>query len=448
MGDSRRPHWAPIAVAVVGGGIAAGVLAALLQLLLHAVAWVAFGTHGEPEIVGTDAVAWLRRFAGPVIGGVACGFVWWWVRRDRPGPQVTKMLRPDQPAPQGVLRSWVDAATQVVLVGAGASLGREGAPRLAAAALVDTLTWRRLPPEWRRVLIAAAAGAGLGAVYNVPVTGVIFATTVLLGVPHGGGESDMRGPRRPSTPVPPGHLLRLRGGLRRVFGQGWSVRGVVVAAAMSAIGTVVAWPVVGNRPLYNFPAVTVGWDDVLFAVLVGVVGGLVGHGFGELARRARRRAPARGWWLPVGIGGVGALLALMSVWLPTAGNGILLVRASFEDTLPVAVLIAVVILKPLVTSLYIRAGAVGGLLHPALAVGAALGALGAIGASEPQPAAYALIGAVAVLAASERAWLFAAALGWELTHAPLPLLGCLVVAAAVAHVTGAAVGYRSRGTSD
>ncbi len=446
-GDTADPggtRWPTIALTIVGGGIAAGILASALQLLLHAVAWIAFGSSDEPAITGTDPVAWLRRFAGPVLGGVACGFAWWGIRRHHPGPQVTAMLQSRQDAPQGVARSLLDAATQVVIVGSGASIGREGAPRLAAAAVVEGLTWHRLSAQWRRVLIAAAAGAGLAAVYNVPLSGVIFAVAVLLSEPPGGGEADMRGPRHPDHEPAPGRLLRLRSGLRSVLGTGWSVQAVVCAATMSLIATVVAWPVVGNRPLYHFPGVDIGWDDAVFAVVVGVGGGVIGHSFGELSRRVRKRAPAPGWRLPVGIGAVGALLGLASFWVPVAGNGILLVRSSFEGTLPVWLLIAFVALKPVVTGLYIRAGAVGGLLHPALAVGAALGALGAIATGDIRPASFALIGAVAVLAASERSWLFAAALGWELTHAPLPLLACLLVSAAVARAVGWAITQTAR----
>jgi H+/Cl- antiporter ClcA len=60
----------------------------------------------------------------------------------------------------------IDAFLQVVLVGSGASLGRESAPRQFAAALGDLGTgWlKRLPPRDRQILLACAAGAGLGAV--------------------------------------------------------------------------------------------------------------------------------------------------------------------------------------------------------------------------------------------------------------------------------------------
>ena len=75
----------------------------------------------------------------------------------------------------------VDAGLQVLLVGSGASLGREGAPRQFAAALGDLGTSRwALTPRDREILLACAAGAGLGAVYSVPVGGALFAARILL----------------------------------------------------------------------------------------------------------------------------------------------------------------------------------------------------------------------------------------------------------------------------
>jgi hypothetical protein len=47
-----------------------------------------------------------------------------------------------------------------------------------ASALSD---WARLPDWQRRLLVACGAGAGMAAVYNVPLGGALFALEVLLG---------------------------------------------------------------------------------------------------------------------------------------------------------------------------------------------------------------------------------------------------------------------------
>ncbi len=79
----------------------------------------------------------------------------------------------------------VDAVLQVLLVGSGASLGREGAPRQLAAAWGDLgLSRLALTARDRQILLACAAGAGLGAVYSVPLGGALFAARILLGTWH------------------------------------------------------------------------------------------------------------------------------------------------------------------------------------------------------------------------------------------------------------------------
>ena len=68
------------------------------------------------------------------------------------------------------------------VVALGASLGREAAPQLAGGAVASRLCERLGIPRWqRRLLVACGAGAGMAAVYNVPLGGALFALEVLLG---------------------------------------------------------------------------------------------------------------------------------------------------------------------------------------------------------------------------------------------------------------------------
>jgi hypothetical protein len=71
---------------------------------------------------------------------------------------------------------------QIVTVGLGSPLGREVAPREIGAMLAGRLSVRaRLAPEFRRVMVACGAGAGLAAVYSAPLGGTLFVLEVLLG---------------------------------------------------------------------------------------------------------------------------------------------------------------------------------------------------------------------------------------------------------------------------
>ena len=64
----------------------------------------------------------------------------------------------------------------------GSPLGREVAPRELGAVLATWFSSRAgVTAEESRILIACGAGAGLAAVYNVPLTGAVFILEVLLG---------------------------------------------------------------------------------------------------------------------------------------------------------------------------------------------------------------------------------------------------------------------------
>ena len=145
-------------------------------------------------------------------------------------------------------RSQARGVLSIVIVGMGASLGREGAPQLTGAAVASVLSeWAQLPAWQRRLLVACGAGAGMAAVYNVPLGGALFAVEVLLGTL--------------SLPV------------------------VLPAVAMSAIATAVAWVAVPDRA--DLPGPGLRRERV-----AGRVG--ADHRSARRARRGRLGARGRG----------------------------------------------------------------------------------------------------------------------------------------------------------
>jgi H+/Cl- antiporter ClcA len=118
-----------------------------------------------------------------MIGGVLAGCGWWLPRRRTSLPSLSDIIARHERIPR--LTMTIDAGLQVLLVGTGASLGREDATRQFAAALGDlgTSRWSLMPGD-RELLLACAAGAGLGAVYSVPIGGALFAVRILLHTWH------------------------------------------------------------------------------------------------------------------------------------------------------------------------------------------------------------------------------------------------------------------------
>ncbi len=170
------------AVVIVGllAGIAGLSTTAVLRFVEHLTYRYTFGTLLE-GIAGSSPV---RRALGPMIGGALAGLGWWILRRRTEVPALEPTITEQDRIPR---LTWsIDALLQVLLVGSGASLGREGAPRQFAAALSDFATgWlKRISPRDREILLACAAGAGLGAVYAVPLAGALFAIRLILTTWH------------------------------------------------------------------------------------------------------------------------------------------------------------------------------------------------------------------------------------------------------------------------
>lgn len=387
---------ARLVLAVLVSGVLAGVAAALLTLLLHGVQHLAYGFHASTFVIGVEQSSALRRVLAPTIGATVIGVAWMWLRRV-PLPGVREAIG-HHPRTMPLGRTLLDACLQIGVVGSGMSIGREGAPRQAAAVLGSaTANALVLPLAQRRVLIASAAGAGLAAVYNVPLSGALFTIEVLA--------------------------------------IGYRRHRALIALAVSVIAVYAARPVVTGAPTYEYPS---GHDVPasvwLWAVVAIPLSALVGRGFTAMMRRSHARAPGPTWRMPVmmGLGGLG--LGMLSVGLyAVTGNGKGILQLTMIGGGSLLMYAWLVLAKPAATAMAVGTGVTGGLLTPSLATGAALGATAALlgraaGLSLPL-AAFGLVAAVGVLAVTQNAPWFAAVIGWELARPPLVMVGAFLIVA-------------------
>ena len=316
-----------------------------------------------------------------------------------------------------LLPSLVRGTLSIITVGMGASLGREGAPQLAGAAFASELCERSktISRSQRRLLVAAAAGAGMAAVYNVPLGGALFALEVLLG----------------SLALPL----------------------VLPALLTSLIATAVAWIVIPTRATYLVPSYSVAGREIVWAALIGPLAGLTAVLWVRLVARANRSRPARQTarvLAPIVI--FTALGALAIQYPQLLGNGKELAQLAFVGKLSVGLLAVLFILKPLVTAACLGSGAPGGLFTPTLVLGVLFGALLGHAWSDIWPGSpigsYALIGGGGVLAAAMQGPLAATVLMLELTHSngslTVPLLLAAAEATVVARLLGAPSIYSAR----
>ena len=380
-------------------GVAAGLIGIAMALLLEVFESLFYGVaHGALLERLAGAPPW-RRTLAPALGGLVAGGMWWWLRAtggvadvesavaDRSGQAAARM---------GLARPFLDAVTQVLAVGAGNSVGREGAPRLAAGAVAARLAARLgIGRSEGAILIASAAGAGLAAMYNAPLGGATYAVELVMVA-----------------------------WMRR--------RGVLVAVPVCLIATLVSWLHSDGRPTFEVASPGLSSGTALGLVLLVPVTAALGVG----ARRlwswmlAHRVRVLR--WLPAAIGAAGLVTGLASLWVPAVvGNGRDAMEMAVGSGVPgassgatgtvMALLVGIVALKPVLTGLTLGAGATGGRLAPSLATGSSAGAALAIALQacgvEASVPVLAIAGAGAVLATTQRAPVFGIVFTWELARA-------------------------------
>ncbi|KXU94218.1 chloride channel protein [Caballeronia megalochromosomata] len=392
-------------------GLGAGLGGMSLALLLHAIQHVAFGydldalTGGESFLSGISATPPLRRFIVLALCGVIAGVGWWCVHRfGKPLVSVREAVDGDDPRmPPG--STIAHALLQIVTVAMGSPLGREVAPREIGSLWACWLAhYAGLTPAQSRIMVACGAGAGLAAVYNVPLGGAVFVLEVLLG----------------------------------------TFDGSIVAAAFatSAIGASVAWIGLGDAQQYRLPAFALNPQLIVWALVMGPIFGAAARLFVKLTTAARKNA-ARGYALPLLSILNFAMIGVLVIYFPQlAGNGKGPAGLSFDDSLSIALAAVLLVLKVTIEVSSLRAGAQGGLLTPGLANGALLAVvLGGVwnGFWPGTPSgAFAVVGAAAFLGAQMQMPLTALVLMIEFTRFSHDFL----IPTALA-MTGATLAYRA-----
>jgi len=401
---------------VVLVGLGAGVGGAALIELLRAVQHLAWSYQHGSFLPAVERVSNRHRVLVLLTGGIVAGVsALLFARAHISVGEVSEAIWL-RGARLPLVASLAKAVESIVIVALGASLGREAAPQQVGAALASSLSaWAALPEWQRRLLVACGAGAGMAAVYNVPLGGALFALEVLMGTL--------------TLPL------------------------VLPALATSLIATAVAWIALPDVPSYSIPNYPVRDSQLVFALLIGPIAGLLSVAWIGLVARAHALRPQRGWSRLMAPVVVFTLLGLLAIPYPQLlGNGKPVVQFALVAELSAGLLAALLVLKPLVTAACLGSGAPGGLFTPTLTIGILLGGLLGQGWSQLWPGAaggsYAVIGGAAVLAASMQGPIAAVVLVVELTHQVdalmVPMLLAVVEATVLARIMRAPSIYSAR----
>jgi chloride channel protein, CIC family len=408
----RDPGAIRFWIAVVLTGLCAGIGAALLTLLFDAVQEIAWGAASPAALFEAARQASPELHVGLLVGaGLAVSVGQLALTRLTTGNSidVTSAIW-FQAGRLPVWRTLGSAVLSIVIVAMGAPLGREGAPKQFGAVFGNLFSsLQKLSDQQRPLIVAIGAGAGMAAVYSVPLGGALFALEVLRGA----------------------LALRL----------------VIPALAAALIATTVASFVVPDAPLYAVPAYPVSPDVYLWTIIASPIIGLWSVAFVRAIAWAYNVRPS-GWGRflapPLVLGGVG----LISVVYPEVlGNGQDVAQMLLLHPIEPVALAALVFVRPIVTVGSVASGAPGGLFTPSLAAGALAGAaLGQLWLSV-HPGGdiglFALLGAGAMLAASSQGPISSLVLMMELTGHARAFAGPMIAGIVLATVTARLIEWRS-----
>jgi len=397
---------------IVLTGIGAGLFGDLMMVILFNVQHITYHYHIGSFQAAVGRAAPIYRLEMLTLAGAIGGPAWFILSKFTKGEhsEVDDIVWKGE-GDLHIRKSLGTSVIQEVVIGMGASLGREAAPKLLGAVSGSYLArWGKLTPAQKRLLIACGAGAGLAAVYNVPLGGALFTAEIMMG--------------EITLPV------------------------VLPAILASVVATYTAYLYLPDRATYVGVAnYHFHLAQVIFAIVAGPLIGLFSVAFVRLMGMVTHHR-FTGRWVLIGPLISFSILGFIGMrYYQLFGNGKDMAHSVFLNQLgSLSLLAALFLLKPIVTALALGTGASGGLFTPTLSTGAVLGGfLGGLWNHVMPGAAigsYAMIGAAAMMGAGMQAPLAGMVLVLELTHSGLDLIIPLMVATVLATTVARSVdGY-------
>ena len=399
--------WIAVLLTGIGTGLAAALLTKLLEFVQHTV-WS--GAGSDLLDAAAQASAWWHVAALSAAGLLTGGGQLLLVRLSSSNSIDITAAIWFHAGRLPIVRTLGSAVLSVLVVGMGASLGREGAPKQTGAVIANVLADQiQLSDDIRRLLVACGAGAGMSAAYGVPLGGALFSLEVL------------------------------RGEL--------ALRYVLPALIASLIATGVSWAFLPDAPTYLIPAYPASVSSAAWVLLAGPIIGFVSVSYVRAVAWADHHRSKGGWRVAAPVLAL-TLLGVVSIGFPQLlGNGRDVAELAFTGQVTTLMLLALLALKPAATLLCLGSGTPGGLFTPSLAFGALLGGVLGIPWSYVWPGVppglSAVLGATAMLAATTQGPISAVVLMMELTGQARASLVPMLLIVALATLTARTIEPRS-----
>jgi len=325
----------------------------------------------------------------PLLGGLIVGPIVYKFAREAKGHGVPEVME-SVALRGGIIRPRVAIAKSIasaVCIGSGGSAGREGPIVQIGSAIGSSIgqIFRMSGPRVK-ILVGCGAAAGISAVFNAPIAGVIFALEIILG--------------------------------------DFGIRTFSPVILSSVIASVISRSLLGDSPAFDIPTehVLVSAYEIPIYIVLGVFTGVVGKGFSKalyLTEDLFEKIRMQGFLKPA-LGGL--LLGGVGIFLPQVfSDGYDTIGLALVGNVPFLLLGVLILAKILATSLTLGSGNSGGIFAPSLFIGAVAGGFfGSVvhhffPAVTASSGAYALVGMAGVVAGSTHAPITAILIIFEMT---------------------------------
>ena len=331
------PKSLRLGLAVFGTGVASGLVGIFCHYLLEFIQVLAFGKDKGDLLLLFQSVSAFRRFLVLLVVGVLASLFWYFLQRRVFLLSISKAKQLVGKRSPNFLGQSLHALVQVAIVAAGASIGKEGAPRELGALFGGSFSkGLRLDTSDRQLLMACGAGAGLASVYQVPFASALFVIETL--------------------------------------GVGWKLKNIVIILITTYVSAYCARPIVGGQAIYLVDKVPLHSSGFMLAIILAVFVTPLAMVFAYVTKKAsssRITDKAILWTLPLAF----LILAGLSTYFPIfMGNGQVLAQWLFAGNSS-AYLPVILIIKSLLVCLLLRSGVYGGTLTPSFALGVGAGYL-------------------------------------------------------------------------
>jgi chloride channel protein, CIC family len=346
----------------------------------------------------------------PMVGGLIVGPIVYKYAREARGHGVPEVME-SVALRGGIIRPRVAIAKSIasaVCIGSGGSAGREG-PIVQIGSTIGSMIGQlfRMSGPRVKILVGCGAAAGISAVFNAPIAGVIFALEVILG--------------------------------------DFGVRTFSPVILSSVIASVISRSLLGDNPAFNVSDefTLVSAYEIPIYILLGAFTAVVGKGFTQVLYFTEdlfEKIKTPGFIKPA-IGGL--LLGFVGLFLPQVfADGYDTIELALEGGIPFLLIGVLILAKILATSLTLGSGNSGGIFAPSLFMGAVAGGFFGIAVNYFFPdvtassGAYALVGMAGVVAGATHAPITAILIIFEMTgdyNMILPLMLTCVFATLISN---------------